>query len=156
MLKIDIPGWRSLRLAHLVLDLNGTLALDGHLLPVHASLARLGRSLQVTLLSADTHGTLDQVALTLGVRAVRLDEKQDGAAQKAGYVDSLGAASVVAIGNGSNDVDMLRAAALGIVVIGAEGCSVRALTAADVVVASVENALNLLLEPRRLVATLRS
>ncbi|MDA8332707.1 MAG: hypothetical protein M0027_16170 [Candidatus Dormibacteraeota bacterium] len=139
-----------------MLDLNGTLALDGQLLPVHSSLAQLGRSLDVTLLSADTHGTLEQVAMELGVRAVRLDENQGGAEQKAAYVEALGAESVVAIGNGTNDAAMLRSAALGIVVVGAEGCSLRALTSADVVVASAENALNLLLEPRRLVATLRS
>jgi len=31
MLEIDIPGYRALRLVHLVLDYNGTLACDGAL-----------------------------------------------------------------------------------------------------------------------------
>ncbi|MHB1576426.1 MAG: HAD family hydrolase [Candidatus Dormibacteria bacterium] len=156
MLQIEVPGWKTLRLEHLVLDLNGTLAVDGHLLDVGDSLGRLAQRLTVQLLSADTHGTLDQVAASLGVEAVRLDQTSDGSEQKARHVAGLGADSVVAIGNGANDRGMLELAALAMVVIGAEGCALSALTAADVVVASAENALNLLLEPRRLVATLRS
>ena len=64
MIEIDVPGWRRLQLANLVLDLNGTLAVDGHLLPVHASVGELRQRLNVCLLSADTHGTLDEVAAT--------------------------------------------------------------------------------------------
>ena len=71
-------------------------------------------------------------------------------------VDRLGAAGCVAIGNGANDVPMLERAALGIAVIGPEGASGRALAAADVVCRSVVEALDLLLDPRLLVATLRS
>lgn len=33
MIEIDIPGFRLLKLNHLVLDYNGTLALDSLLLP---------------------------------------------------------------------------------------------------------------------------
>ncbi len=33
MLEIDIPGKSTLKLSHLVLDYNGTVACDGHLLP---------------------------------------------------------------------------------------------------------------------------
>lgn len=77
-----------------------------------------------------------------------------GAPQKAELVGRLGAESVIAVGNGRNDVAMLTAA-LGIAVLGAEGCAGAALRAADVVVPSISDALDCLLEPRRLVATLR-
>ena len=50
---------------------------------------------------------------------------------------------------------MLQEAALGIAVLGPEGLAAEALLAADVVVASIEDALDLLLRPHRLVATLR-
>ncbi len=50
---------------------------------------------------------------------------------------------------------MLAAAALGLAVIGPEGAHRGALTAADVVLRSIVDALDLLLEPRSLVATLR-
>jgi soluble P-type ATPase len=49
-----------------------------------------------------------------------------------------------------------RLAALGIAVLEAEGASVEALTAADLVVASAADALDLLLPSRRSVATLRA
>jgi len=61
----------------------------------------------------------------------------------------------VAIGNGANDVAMLSEAAHGIAGLGPEGLAVSALLAADVLVASIDDALELLLNPKRLIATLR-
>jgi soluble P-type ATPase len=51
---------------------------------------------------------------------------------------------------------MLRTAALGMAVIQAEGAAAAALKEADVVVTDVRDALDLLLNPLRLVAALRS
>ena len=70
-------------------------------------------------------------------------------------MDRLGAERVVAIGNGANDAEMLAAAALGIAVLGPEGLATATLRAVDVVVGRIEDALDLLLQPQRLVATLR-
>jgi soluble P-type ATPase len=50
---------------------------------------------------------------------------------------------------------MIQSAAIGIAVMGREGLSQEALQAADLVVPSILDALDLLLNPRRLVATLR-
>ncbi len=50
---------------------------------------------------------------------------------------------------------MLSLAAVGICVLGPEGAAASAVSAADVVCRSVTEALGMLLEPRRLVATLR-
>jgi P-type E1-E2 ATPase len=155
MIEVDVPGWRHLQLKTLVLDLNGTLAVDGRLLPVHTSVAELRRQLEVCLLSADTHGTLEEVAAELGVRAVRLEAGGGESQQKAEFVRELGPDSVVAVGNGANDVGMLEVAGLSMVVLGDEGCAVRALQASDLLVGSADEALELLLTPQRLVATLR-
>ena len=156
MLNVAIPGWTTLALAHLVLDVNGTVSLDGRLLPAAAErIARLRPLLAIHLLSADTYGTLDAIATALSVPAVRLTDAESHTVQKARYVGRLGAASVVAVGNGANDEAMLREAALGIAVLGPEGLAVASLLAADVVAASIADALDLLLQPRRLVATLR-
>jgi soluble P-type ATPase len=59
------------------------------------------------------------------------------------------------IGSGANDADMLREAALGIAVVGPEGLAGGALPAADVVVASINDALGLLVNSKRVIATLR-
>ncbi|MFZ0994810.1 MAG: ATPase P [Candidatus Dormiibacterota bacterium] len=155
MIEIIVPGWRHLQLSTLVLDLNGTLAVDGRLLPVHASVAELVQRLDVCLLSADTHGTLEEVAAELRVRAVRLRPGGGESQQKAEFVQQLGADSVVAVGNGANDVGMLEIAALSLTVLGDEGCAVRAIQASELLVGSADEALDLLLHPLRLVATLR-
>lgn len=155
MLEIVIPFRDQLRLEHLVLDLNGTVALDGVLLPgVRERLARLRSLLTVHLVSADTQGTLAAVAEDLEVIPHRLG-LGDEAEQKAALVEQLGADRVVAVGNGANDTRMLERAALGIVVLGPEGLALSCLQAADVLAPDILAALDLLLFPRRLVATLR-
>jgi P-type E1-E2 ATPase len=151
---LDVPGRGFLELEHLVLDLNGTIALDGEVLPgVPERLAALSESLTIHLVTADTQGRAAVIAEQLQVKLV-LVAPGDEAEQKRALVKRLGAERVLAIGNGANDVGMLRAAALGIAVIGTEGLAVEALQAADVV-ATIQDALDLLLHPRRLVATLR-
>jgi len=155
MIQVEIPGRGQLALAHLALDLNGTIALDGELLPGVAERCHaLKAMLAVTLLTADTHGQAAATAEALGVALVRLTPG-DEAAQKAAFVRQAGAERAVAIGNGANDAAMLREAALGIAVLGEEGLATEALQAADVVVPGITAALDLLRVPGRLRATLR-
>lgn len=155
MLEIVIPPRGTLRLEYLVLDVNGTIALDGQLIPgVGERLDELGDLLGLWLVSADTQGTLSSLAAGLQVQ-VRRVEPGDEAAQKAELVEELGAWRVVAVGNGTNDAAMLRRAALGIAVMGGEGLAVACLEAADVITPGIGTALDLLLRPRRLTATLR-
>jgi P-type E1-E2 ATPase len=149
-IRVEIPGRRPLALRALALDLNGTIAASGRVLPgVRERVARLGRALEVVVLTADTYGT---AARALSRLPVRLHPIATGA-DKARWV--AGRRGVVAVGNGANDVAMLRAADLGIAVIGPEGAAGALLGAADAVVTRIEDALDLLLDPRRLVATLR-
>lgn len=155
MIEVDVPGWKQLRLATLVLDVNGVLALDGRLLSAIASrLGELRAQIDVYLLSADTYGQLDSIATDLNVKARRLTPG-DEVAQKQAFVQELGSSGVAAIGNGINDVGMLSEAALGIAVMGQEGLAIAALLASDIVTDSVYDALDLLTHPKRLVASLR-
>lgn len=155
MIAVDVPGYKRLRLRYLVLDYNGTLALDGRLLPgVAGALRRLHRSLEIHVLTADTFGTaaanLGDVPATVKVLpATRQDVR------KAAYVRRLGAGAAVCVGNGRNDRAMLRAAALGISVLGGEGAAAETILAGSVVCTDILSALRLLLHPQRLVATLR-
>ncbi|HZV50996.1 MAG TPA: HAD family hydrolase [Candidatus Dormibacteraeota bacterium] len=154
-IEVDVPGWKRLRLTTLVLDVNGTIALDGELLPeVQDRLQALRSRLDVHLLSADTYGQLSQISVQLGVAGRRLDPGNESE-QKASFVEQLGPSGVVAVGNGMNDVGMLKAADLSIAVIGHEGLAIPALLASDIVAGSIGEALDLLLQPRRLVASLR-
>jgi soluble P-type ATPase len=156
MFTVSIPGYKDLELEHLVLDYNGTLACDGEMLPgVQESLGVLARDLQIHVLTADTFGKARAQLEGLPYQLVVLpaDNQDEG---KRAYVERLGSERTVAIGNGRNDRRMLKAAALGIAVVGEEGAAAEALLAADVVCRDIFSALALLANPLRLVATLRS
>lgn len=155
MIEIDIPGHRTFQFRHLVLDVNGTIAKDGQLIAgTKELLAELGTKLEVHMITADTHGRQEAVNAQLNLIAMRIPvEKQ--AEAKLEYIEMLGADSVVAAGNGANDARMLERAALGIAVLGPEGVAGITLQKADVVVPDIRSALELLLYPKRLIATLR-
>jgi P-type E1-E2 ATPase len=155
MIEIEIPGWVTCRFQHLVLDVNGTIAKDGKLLPgVQELLTELRTHLDIHLITADTHGNQDSIDRSLGLAAIRIPF-QNQAKAKRDYVERLGADTVVAMGNGVNDASMLEGAALGIVIIGPEGSSVEALLKAKIAAPDIQTAIELLLYPKRLIATLR-
>ncbi|MDB6080269.1 MAG: Haloacid dehalogenase domain protein hydrolase [Akkermansiaceae bacterium] len=156
MIPIDIPGFGPLRLVHLVIDFNGTLAIDRCLhLGIGQTLRHLAERLEIHVVTGDESG---DAMKQLGDLPLRLTLIQGGnqAEAKLDYVKSLGAESVVAIGNGRNDHLMIEAAALGIAVIHKEGAAQQVIRASDVVTTSVIDALDLLFQPRRLISTLRS
>jgi soluble P-type ATPase len=155
MIEIEIPGRSTLRIAHLVLDFNGTLAVDGEpIQEVTERLIRLAAQLEVHVVTADTFGkaaaSLEGVPCALSILP---PGAQDQA--KLELVQGLGADSCACIGNGNNDRLMLKAAALGVAVVLAEGACTATVTAADVVCTGILDALDLLSHPLRLVATLR-
>ena len=155
MIELSIPGRGDVVLQHVVFDVNGTLATDGRLIKgVEPRLIALADKIEIHLLTADTHGRQAEIDAALKLVATRIQAGNESD-QKTTFVDTLGAENVIAIGNGANDVGMLKAAAIGIAVLGEEGLSVEALLAADVVCPSVIDALDLLLIPQRLRATLR-
>ncbi len=155
MISIPIPSGPALELSHLVLDYNGTLAVDGEPLErVARRLTALSRDLEIRVVTADTFGVAATHAAAWPVDLIVLGPGQQDE-RKAEIVRGLGADSVVAVGNGFNDALMLREAALGIVVLQAEGASTAALAAADIVVPDIRIGLDLLTHPKRLIATLR-
>jgi soluble P-type ATPase len=156
MISIDIPGFGKLELAHLVLDYNGTLALDGKLLAgVAEALSGLAPSIRIHVITADTFEIArEQLAdLPIELTITPVDSQANAKLQ---FVSALGASTVVAIGNGRNDHKMLDAAALSIALIQREGGATEALASADLASTNVLDALELLRNPKRLVATLRS
>lgn len=155
MIKVSIPGLGDFNYKYIVLDYNGTIALDGHLIDlVPEKLNQLAENLQVYIMTADTFGiaAVDCKKINGELRVLK---SPVGADEKEKFIASLGAENVVAIGNGTNDSKMLLRAGLGIAVIGPEGASAKALQGADIVVADIIAGLELLLQPKRLVATLR-
>lgn len=158
MVKMDIsiPGYGKLFLECLVMDYNGTLAIDGELIDgVKDALIKLSENLELHVLTADTFGKA-----AAGLRGIpcklTILPKDDQQAGKLNYVKALGADRTASIGNGRNDQLMLRESALGIAVILGEGASAETLISAKIICTSIVSALELLMNPLRLTATLRS
>lgn len=168
-LRLDIPGQDALELEHLVLDYNGTIADRGRILDgVPERLRELCSLLKVHIITADTFGTVRAEAeklfgpqmkaglLSVDILPAKSDRPgRNEAEAKLDMINALGSGKCCAMGNGRNDVLMLEAAGLSFVVAGREGCCSKALMAADVTVASIVDALDLLLAPQCCVATLR-
>ncbi|MGH8396962.1 MAG: HAD family hydrolase [Gammaproteobacteria bacterium] len=152
-LLLEIPVRRSWRLTHVVLDFNGTLALDGKLLAgVKTKLRELSQRFVLVVCRADTHGNARRCLRSLPVELKIVATGHD----KPGVLSTNLWKSAVAIGNGCNDAAMFRCARLSIAVLGLEGAASEVLRHADVVTSNVLDALDLLLYPKRLVATLRT
>ncbi len=154
MLEISIPGRDTLCIEHLVLDYNGTIAVDGSLIEgIQERLQRLLPHVSIHVLTADTYGTVEGQCAPLGLHVEKFP--REGAARcKKAVVDRLD--NVCAIGNGYNDIPMFDAAELAIAVVEGEGMCASLLLHADVLATSISDALDLLLKPDRLRATLRS
>ncbi len=155
MIELTIPGRGDVNIEYLVMDVNGTLALDGVLLEgVSKRIGALRDRLEIHLLTADTHGRQAVIDQLLNLQAARIRGGRE-AEQKAEYVRSRGAERVAAIGQGANDALMLREAALGICVMSIEGLATETLAAADLLMPDILSALDLFDKPLRLIASLR-
>lgn len=156
MIDLNVPGLGQLHIGHIVMDYNGTLALDGVLLDgVTEALRRLAGQVELHVVTADTFGRASSQLAGLPCQLTILPPG-DQARAKQIYLKQLGSDQSVAIGNGRNDRLMLEEAVIGIVLVQAEGASFEALHCADIVCRDAVDALSLFIEPRRLVATLRS
>ena len=155
MIRLCIPGLPELEIKNLVLDMNGTISVDGVITDDEKEkINRLAKKVNVYILTADTFGLMVESTKGLKVNSVKLDP-ENGYLQKKEYIGKLGASKTAAIGNGYNDHLMLKEAVLGICVVAAEGASTKAILTSDVIVGNISDALDLFLEPDRLKATLR-
>lgn len=156
MIEITIPGRTPLQLNHLVLDYNGTLALDGELLKqCIPALKKLQEKLTIHVLTADTYGTVKEKTslLQCEVQIIGADNQE---MEKLHFIKELNSKNVVAMGNGRNDLLMLREAALGIGLIQQEGAYGQTIMNADIICTNIVDALTLLTNESRLIATLRN
>jgi soluble P-type ATPase len=155
MFEIDIPGFGGVILKHLVTDFTGTLSVDGSLAPgARERLNKVAEFLDVHVLTADTFGKARGELVGVNCRVHILEGKEHDV-QKEEFVRRLGAENVIAFGNGNNDRKMLKASKIGVAVCLQEGCAADAVKSADILVASALDAIDLLLNPKRMKATLR-
>lgn len=150
-MNLDIPGFGKLEINTLVLDYNGTIASSGKPLDIHEDLESLSQAFDIYILTGNTFGDVasqfnhEHVSLILTKTA---DDKLK-------TIKTLNPSTCIAIGNGAIDHKMLKVAAIGIAVIGDEGCSTKAIEASDIVVNSINDAISLVVNPLKLVAVLK-
>ncbi len=156
MIKVNIPGFKEIEIKNLVLDFNGTLAIDGILISgVNKILKQLASKINIYIITADTFGTVKYQISDINCK-LHIFSEENQAEEKLDFIKNLGEKNVAAIGNGRNDSLMLKNAAIGIAVIQKEGCALESLMSADIIVNDIFEAFNLLLNTKRLVATLRA
>jgi len=155
LIEIDVPGKGVYRFEHLVLDLNGTISLDGAVIEgVPERLELLRRLVDIVIVTADTRGKAQELGEDLRVK-IHILHPGDEQEQKFRLVRQLGSEVTVSMGNGSNDVSMLKESGLGICILGPEGASSETMANCDLVISDINAALDLWLKPGRLIATLR-
>lgn len=160
-IAIDIPGFGRREIRAVLTDYTGTLSRGGKLVSgVRERLVQLSEVIDIHVVTADTFGfarqELDGIALTCH----RLEGEETGHdVQKCAYGEKMGLEHCAVFGNGNNDRLLLGAAkqsgGLAVAVDNGEGCAVDALLNAHLFITGASNALDLLLEPRGLKATLR-
>ena len=156
MITVKIPGSATLELQHLVMNFNGTLSSRGKLMPnVVKMVARLQDRLSVHVLTEDDPKQVEEELRGLiPVISVHLQASTDE--EKISFIRFLGSGSVVVLGNSEADLVMMDEAALSIALIQNEEASIDTMLAADVICSDVYTAIDLLMDPERLVAALQS
>ena len=150
-LLLEMPGG-PVSFRHLVLDFTGTLSKDGVLQKgVVERVKPLASALHITVLTADTFGTVEEAMRGIPVEVTII---RDGK-EKAEAVSAMGPEGVIAIGNGRDDIPMMEVAGLAIAVVGPEGAAAGLLSCSDLVTRNIHDALDLISNPLRLKATLR-
>lgn len=150
----DIPGQGQLTLNTVILDLNGTLSVAGVIVPgVKDQVAKLkGLGLKVVLFTGNTRGDAEGIAADLGI----FWTQAKNAAGKREHALELNPDTCVSIGNGLIDLELMKVVKLRIVTLQAEGVHVQTLLHSDIIVPTINDALDLLIDPQRLIATLRT
>jgi len=156
--RIDIPGFGSRIIQTIVTDYTGTLSYHGRLTTGVASrLRRLRKFVHLEIVTADTYGTARQQLRGIATPHMLKKGRQD--IEKRDFAKRFSLKNVAAFGNGNNDRLLLRlvrkSGGLAIAVDNGEGCALDAVLNANISIFGAADALDLVLKPNALKATLR-
>jgi soluble P-type ATPase len=154
MITLQRPGQEPLEIDFILIDFEGTLALDRRVHPkAKDKINLLSKRTKITILTQEEKERVEEVLRKVKAEIICLTEG-DSSQKRLDVLRQLGAARTVAIGNGADDGPMIEEAGFGVCVIGKEGASSEAVKNADVVFTDILDALDFLLKPLRQRATL--
>lgn len=152
-MKYTIPGQDPFEINTLILDLNGTLSVGGFVLEGVKQRLNAVKDLGFSTIffTGNTRNDADQLAEELNIdwRLAKTAEDKKDLAMK------IGADTCASIGNGLIDLELTKVVRLGIVTLQAEGVHVQTMLAADIIIPTINDALDLFIDPNRLTATMR-
>ncbi|MES2437129.1 MAG: hypothetical protein V4519_03875 [Patescibacteria group bacterium] len=149
----NVPGIGEMELKTLILDLNGTLTVKG-IIPegVKVRLTTLkSQGYRILFFTGNTRNNADEIATSLGIEWI-LAESGVAKRDEALKIDPK---TCVSIGNGQIDLELMKVVKLRIVTLQSEGVHVQTLLNSDIVIPSITDALDLLIDPATLIATMR-
>jgi soluble P-type ATPase len=166
-IRIEIPGFGHLQIHAICSDYTGTLSCEGELIKgVRKRLRQLAKLVDIHVVTSDTRKTAHKQLEGLPVTLHDEITSDDHDVCKRDYLSTLGTTlgidpkSIAVFGNGRNDRLWLAAVrdagGLAIVVDVGEGCAIEAMMSASLFVVGIQNALDLLLDRKRIVGTLRT
>ena len=152
---IEIPNYANLDIENIVFDYNGTLAFNGVVDEKSKTiLDELCKKFKIFVITADTFGSVKEELKAFDLE-VKILTSSNHTLEKGNFIEELNPVKTVAIGNGNNDIEMIKKAILSIAIIGKEGCATSTMLASDIVSNDINNAMELFITPKRLIATLR-
>ena len=156
MVHYNIPGFGRADIEHVIFDYNGTIAVDGKLIPgVAQGIETWAGKLTFHVITADTFGFVKNELADLDVK-LTIISKNSQDEKKYEYLQSLGPEKSICVGNGMNDARMLKAACIGICILGREGLATNSLTSSDLVIYDILDLFEYFKTPQRLIASLRT
>ncbi|NBG88607.1 hypothetical protein [Isachenkonia alkalipeptolytica] len=156
-IDVKVPWGEKYTINHVVFDLNGTLANNGEIAKTTEKLLKaLAQKAKIYVLTADTHNTAGKLKEEIGdFCEIIVLQSSDHSEEKARFVHTLGYRETVTLGNGGNDVKMVQEGILSFGIIAGEGAYAPLLTKVDIVVHNIDHAIEMLIHPRKIVATIR-
>lgn len=152
-MKYIIPNLNTIEINTIVLDLNGTLSIHGKI-PKGAKeriskLKKLGFT--IVLFSGDQRGTLESLCSKMKIDF----KKASSSNEKEKLFLTYDKEKTAAIGNARIDIGTFKNAKLAIATLQSEGIHTDILKHVDILVPSINDALDLFINPDSLIATLR-
>jgi soluble P-type ATPase len=147
------PGVGQIELNTIILDLNGTLAINGQIVAgAEQRIVQLReKGYKIILFTGDQRGNAAQLAEKIGIEV----KKASNSDEKEKLTLELEVDKTVAIGNARIDIGTFKHTKLRIATLQAEGIHTGILEYVDIIIPSINDALDLLINENSFNATMR-